>query len=112
MKAVTSFKFHTNSWGLGACKWFAENIVSKMVNLQKIDLSDTIHFKHRTDLTMSSGNILDAAVDKQIIRINFADNDLEEDGAKAFVRFLEKNTTLRVLNLHNCNLDAKSFEMM
>ena len=71
LEAVTSFKFHTNSWGLGACNWFAENIVAKMKNLQKIDFSDTINFKHRTDLPLSCGNILDQAADKNILRINF-----------------------------------------
>jgi hypothetical protein len=27
IEKVNSLKFHTNSWGLSSCNWFAENIV-------------------------------------------------------------------------------------
>ncbi len=30
---VNSIKFHTNSWGLSSCNYFADNILGKMQNL-------------------------------------------------------------------------------
>jgi len=33
MKVIESLKFHTNSWGLSSCNWFAENVVANMVNI-------------------------------------------------------------------------------
>ena len=47
---VTSFKFHTNAWGLSSCNWYSENVVAHMNKLNKIDFSDTINYEHRSDL--------------------------------------------------------------
>ena len=35
---VNSIKFHTNSWGLSSCNYFAENVLSKMLNLKSLEI--------------------------------------------------------------------------
>jgi hypothetical protein len=99
---VISLKYHANSWGLSSNQFFGEETLSKMSKLQKIDFSDTIKFEHRSDLAMSCGAMLDHVTDKNIIQINFAENDLETGGGIGFSRFLEANSTLQILNLKNC----------
>lgn len=84
LDTITSIKFHANSWGLSACNWFADEIVSKMIHLKVLDFSDTIHYRHRSDLCKGIKAILTAATDKQIEFIDLSDNDLEEDGAIIF----------------------------
>jgi len=84
LESVTSIKFHANTWGLSSCNWFADEIISKMSQLQVLDFSDTVHFQHRSDLCMGIKAILAAALDKQIEFIDLSDNDLDYDGARAF----------------------------
>ena len=47
---ITSIKHYVNTWGLSSNNWFAENIICKMTKLEKIDLSNSINSKHRTDV--------------------------------------------------------------
>ena len=42
VEKLTSIKHHVNTWGLSSNKYFAENLTSKMTNLNKLDFSDTI----------------------------------------------------------------------
>ena len=44
LKSLTSIKYHANSWGLSSNNYFADDVISKMSNLRKIDFSDTIHY--------------------------------------------------------------------
>lgn len=66
----------------------------KMVNIEYIDFSDTVKYRHRSDLCMSARAILTQASDKKVTKLNMKDNDLESDGARAFVDFLKENKTL------------------
>ncbi len=61
---IESLKFHTNSWGLSSCNWFAENVIAKMSKLQRLDFSDTILYRHRSDLCHSTKSIMLEAADK------------------------------------------------
>ena len=109
---IQSLKFHTNTWGLSSCNSFAENVMAKMVKIEHIDFSDTVKYRHRSDLCMSVRAILTQAEDKSVTKLNLRDNDLEEDGARGFVDFLKANKTLEFLDLSNCNLGDKSAIMM
>jgi len=57
---VTSVKFHTNTWGLSSCNYFAESILAKMSNLKSLDTSDTLKYRPRSDLCMSTKALLAA----------------------------------------------------
>ncbi len=49
---LTSLQHHANTWGLSSNKYFAENLVTKMGNLNKLDFSDTVGFQNRSDMPM------------------------------------------------------------
>ena len=112
MAQVQSLKFHTNTWGLSSCNSFADNVMSKMKKVEMIDFSDTVKYRHRSDLCMSTRAILAHASKKNVRVLNLNDNLLEEDGARAFVDFLKENKSLKVLKLSNCGLADKSCIMM
>jgi hypothetical protein len=63
---VTSIKYHTNTWGLSSNNWFADEIITKLSNLQKIDFSDTVNYRHRSDLCLGIKSMLLAASTKNI----------------------------------------------
>ena len=112
LSEVQSLKFHANTWGLSSCNSFADNVMSKMAKIEHIDFSDTVKYRHRSDLCMSVRAILAQASNKKVTKLNLRDNDLEEDGARAFVDFLKENKTLEFLDITNCNLGDKSAIMM
>lgn len=112
LKAINSIKFHTNTWGLSSCNFFAEAIIANMPKLKYLDFSDTVKFRHRSDLCMGTQAMLLAANEKAIYSLNLADNLLEDDGARAYSAFLEANKSLKVLNVNNCSLACKSCIMM
>jgi hypothetical protein len=68
--------------------------MAKMVKVEYIDFSDTVKYKHRSDLCMSVRAILTQAEKKGVTKLNLRDNDMEEDGARAFEDFLKENKTL------------------
>jgi hypothetical protein len=111
-KDVTSLKFHTNSWGMSCSKHFGEKYLSQCVNLTRMDLSDTIKFKPRSDLCMSTAAMLEYCKEFKITHIYLQDNLLEADGAKAFNEFLWQNSHLKTLNLTNCKLGKRSAELL
>lgn len=61
---------------------------------------------------MSIRAMLSFASDKNITKLNVDNNELDEDGARAFEEFLENNSSLQVLRASNCGLGVKSMEMM
>jgi hypothetical protein len=75
---VDSLKFHANTWGLSSVKHFAETYFPKMKELKYIDFSDTVGFRPRSDLPMSSGAMLFEARFYEIIELNFNDNFLDK----------------------------------
>ena len=56
--------------------------------------------------------ILRAALNKKIETLNFSNNDLEHDGARAFSEFLQNTSTLKILTAKNCSLGDKSALLM
>jgi Ran GTPase-activating protein (RanGAP) involved in mRNA processing and transport len=91
---ITSLKCHTNTWGLSSNNWFADEIVANMKSLTKFDLSDTVNYRHRSDLCMGIKSILMAAVTNNIEYIDLSDNFLDMDGGRAFAAFLAENKSL------------------
>lgn len=63
---ISSLKCHVNTWGLSSNNWFADEMVTNMTCLTKFDLSDTVNYRHRSDLCMGIKSILMAAVTKDI----------------------------------------------
>ena len=84
----------------------------KLKNLEEIDMSDTVQFRHRPDLCKSIRALLSEAADLKITKLNLKDNLLEADGARSFVDFLKENKTLQVLNVKNCGMEDKSMKLM
>jgi hypothetical protein len=54
-------------------------------------MSDTINYRHRSDVGMGIKSILftAAAPEKNIWYLDISNNDLEHDGARHFTEFLE-----------------------
>ena len=74
LSKIHSLKFHTNTWGLSACNSFADDFVPKMKSLKKIDMSDTVKFRYRSDCPNGCKAILYAARNFQIEELNLSDN--------------------------------------
>lgn len=85
-------------------------MVSNMKKLTKFDLSDTVNYRHRSDLCMGIKSILMAAVKAEIRYINLSDNFLDMDGGRAFAAFLAENKSLEVLKVNRCSLGLKATE--
>lgn len=83
-----------------------------MTNLTRFDLSDTVNYRHRSDLCMGIKSILMAAVAVNIEYIDLSDNFLDMDGGRAFAAFLAENTTLKVLKVNRCSLGHKATEQV
>lgn len=92
--------------------WFAENIATNLNSIESIDFTDTIKAHHRSDLCMGCAAILNACIGHKLQTVIFDDNDLEEDGARAFNSFLGETKSLRVLRANNCGLSDKSCQMI
>ena len=37
MDSINSVKYHINTWGLSTNNWFADNVMSKLKNIESID---------------------------------------------------------------------------
>lgn len=100
-------KFHVNTWGLSSNELFADTVVTKMNKLQKLDLSDTVQFDHRTDMPQSIGKFLSVLkLRNNFTHLDLSNNDLKKlGGIEALAVFFEKNTSLKILNLQNCNIE-------
>ena len=107
-KQVESVKFHANTWGLSSNNFFGETIIPKMKKLREIDLSDTIKYRHRSDMPLGVNSMLKSAIDYKVERINLSDNFLDHDGARSFKVFFESNSTLKIFNASNCSLGDAS----
>lgn len=112
MTKITSLKCHVNTWGLSSNNWFADEMVSNMKSLTKFDLSDTVNYRHRSDLCMGIKSILMAAVKMEIRYIDLSDNFLDMDGGRAFAAFLAENRSLEVLKVNRCSLGLKATEQV
>lgn len=84
-----------------------------MTNLKKIDFSDTVKYRHRSDLCAGTKAMLYQVREFNIVHLDLSENFLDSDGARAFCEFLENNNgSLKILNLNGCKLANKSIEMM
>lgn len=110
LEVITSIKFHTNTWGLSSCNYFAEHILSKMTNLTVLDLSDTLKYRPRSDLCMSTKALLSAV--KNVKKLDLSNNFLDGDGARAFSEFLASSKTIQILKVNGCKMNDKSLEMI
>jgi hypothetical protein len=88
-------------------------ILPKMPNLKKIDFSDTVKFKSRSDFCAGTKAMLYQVREFNIVYLDLSDNFLDADGARSFNEFLENNNgSLKTLKLSGCKLANKSIEMM
>lgn len=74
LSGVHSLKFHTNTWGLSSCNSFADDFIPKMKSLRKIDFSDTVKFRPRSDCPNGCKAILYAAKDFNITNLDLSYN--------------------------------------
>ena len=71
-----------------------------MPNLKKIDFSDTVKYRHRSDLCAGTKAMLYQVKDFNIVYIDLSENFLDIDGARAFSEFLElSNGSLQKENM-------------
>lgn len=104
MKRCESIKLSGNSFGIDACQWIAENFLQHCVALKRVDFSDIFTTRERDKLPASLKVMIDAIIDKDIVELNLSHNAFGPDGVTAYVEFLEKCPTLKVLNVTNCGL--------
>lgn len=112
MSACTSFTLSGNSFGMDACQWIAENILINLHNLQKVDFSDIFTTRERDKLPASLKFMIDAIIDKQIVSLKLSHNAFGPDGVSAYVEFLEKCPSLKILDVTNCGLGPQGSEMI
>lgn len=70
VNSITSIKHHVNTWGISTNNWFNEKLLSKLVNLEAIDFSDTIKFDPRNDLCTSISKMLLTTSNNNMLRVN------------------------------------------
>jgi hypothetical protein len=114
LEEITSIKFHTNSWGMGSNNLMADQFVPRMKRLTSIDMSDTIKYSHRSDLSMGIRAWLKSVEENKLNlqALNLAHNQLNGDGLRCCHECLSVNSTLKVLNVSNCQLEDKSCLML
>ena len=61
---VVSIAVGNNSYGTAACKWIADTVLAKCVNLKKLDLSDMFTKRLKSDIPGSVKLMMDAIMDK------------------------------------------------
>ena len=109
---IVYFETSGNSFGMDACQWIAENVLSKCVNLRRVNFSDMFTTRSKDKLPPSLKFLIDAIMDKQIIELNLRDNAFGPAGVSAYVDFLEKCPTLEILNVTNCGLGPMGSSMI
>jgi Ran GTPase-activating protein (RanGAP) involved in mRNA processing and transport len=97
---------------MSCSKEFGEKYLSQMVNITRLDFSDTIKYKSRSDLAMSTAAMLTNCEKFKITHINMRDNFLDVDGGKAYSEFLWTNSYLKVLDVTNCKMGKRTAELL
>lgn len=94
-------RYHINTWGLSSNELFANTVIDKMVNLNRLDVSESPEFDQRTDMPIGIQKFcMPLATRNNILHIDVSNNDLHEDfGAVALSAFLRVNKSLKILNL-------------
>jgi Ran GTPase-activating protein 1 len=109
---VRSINLSGNSYAIAACKWLAENVVSKMTNLSIVNFSDMFTSRLKTEIPLAMVNLMDALMDKEIRLLNVRDNAFGPIGVESLSKFLSKCATLKSLNVSNCGLGPKGSSMI
>lgn len=109
---VGSIILSGNSYGIEACRWIADNVLAKCVNLRRVIFSDIFTTRERKALPPSLKLMVDKITDKPIVELDLSHNAFGPDGVNAYVDFLEKCPTLEVLNLTNCGLGPAGGELL
>ena len=109
---VRSLKLSGNSYAIPACKWLAENVVSKMTNVSIIDFSDMFTSRLKTDIPLALVHLMDALMDKEIKLLNVRDNAFGPIGVESLKKFLSSCSTLKSLNVSNCGLGPRGGAMI
>ena len=112
LSKVRSLTLSGNSYSMDACKWVAENILSKATHLKVLNFSDIFTTRLRNTLPPSLKLLMNAVSKYQIRELNLSHNAFGPDGVSAFSEFLTKCDTLKVLNVTNCGLGPKGGQMI
>lgn len=109
---VRSITLSANSYGTEACQWIADEILSKCLNLKKVNFSDMFTQRLRSDLPNSLKALMDSIMNRKIEHLDLSHNAFGPDGVKSFQDFLSKCPSLKLLNVTNCGLGPKGGEMI
>ena len=82
-----------------------------MPDLACLDARKTLQTPNRSDVPMGINCMLMAAYHK-LRWIDISHNYLGDDGARAFVSFLEISKMIETMRMNSCGMEAKSCEMM
>lgn len=71
---VRSINLSRNSWGIPACKWLADNVVSRMTNVSVVVFSDMFVGRLKTDIPLALIHLMDALMDKDVRVLDVSHN--------------------------------------
>lgn len=112
MPNLESLTLSGNSYGLEACKWIGDNILSKTKKLKNAIFSDLFVARLRSELPASLLYLMDKLIDLKIIKLDLSHNAFGPDGVKSFEKFLSASKTLEILDVSNCGLGPRGGQMI
>ena len=91
---LESLTLSGNSYGLEACKWIGDNILSKTKKLKYAIFSEIFVARFRLELPASLFCLINNLMDKNIVLLDLSHNAFGPDGVKSFEKFLSVSTSL------------------
>lgn len=101
-----------NSYGVQACNWIAANVLAPWEKLREVNISNIFVGRLKDEIPPSMKAMMDALLDKKIIRLDMSHNAFGPQVIEKFEEFLSKASYLRHLDISNCGLSPKGGEMI
>ena len=107
LSQATSINFSGNSYSSASCEALAKLISEhKNESLNQVNFSDCFTQRSKDQLKGSLEILLSAITDSKLTHLNICDNAISTVAAPAMSGFMEKNASLKILNVSNCGLGA------
>lgn len=101
-----------NSYGTEACRWIAENVLTKWSNLKYVNFSNIFISRLKEDLPVSLKLMMDALIGKQIQHLDVSHNAFGPQGVATFEHLLAQASCLQYLDVSNCGLSPVGGQMI
>ena len=105
---VQSITLGKNSYSEGACRWLAENVIQKCVNLKVANFEDMFTQRTNEEIPDSLTHLTTALrFSATLAHLNLSHNAIGLQAVNAITEFLQTCSTLKVLNISNCGMDIE-----